>query len=90
MKDMQAHLEKLCADAAECKLISDLATDRKKQELFARLAQHLSVLASEVESAIAQAGRQSDSSRPPAQDWNAQLERDQRLRVDPAEKLPSQ
>jgi hypothetical protein len=43
MKDMQAHLEKLRADAAESKLISDLATDGKKQELFVRLAQHLSV-----------------------------------------------
>lgn len=51
MKDIQAHLEKLRADAAESKLISDLATDGKKQELFTGLAQHLSVLASEVEGA---------------------------------------
>jgi hypothetical protein len=29
MKDMQAHLEKLRADAAECALIRDLATDQK-------------------------------------------------------------
>jgi hypothetical protein len=52
MKDMQAHLEKLRADAAECTLISDLATDAKKRELFARLADHLKVLAAEVERAI--------------------------------------
>ncbi len=54
MKDMQAHLEKLRTDAAECQLISDLAADLQKRELFRRLAQHLGVLASEVERAIAQ------------------------------------
>jgi hypothetical protein len=48
MKDMQVHLEKLRTDAAECMLINDLATDIKKRELFARLAEHLKVLASEV------------------------------------------
>jgi len=37
MKDMQAHLEKLRCDAAECALISKLATDGQKKELFARL-----------------------------------------------------
>ncbi|WP_377829421.1 hypothetical protein ACFKHW_05590 [Bradyrhizobium lupini] len=51
MKDMQAQLEKLQRDAAECALIRDLATDPKKRELFARLA-HLAVLASAVEHAI--------------------------------------
>jgi hypothetical protein len=53
MKDMRAHLEKLRADAAECALIRDLATDPQKRELFTRLADHLSALASEVEAAIA-------------------------------------
>jgi uncharacterized protein YceH (UPF0502 family) len=53
MKDMHAHLEKLRADAAECALISNLATEPGKRELFARLAEHLAVLASEVERAIA-------------------------------------
>jgi hypothetical protein len=57
MQDMRVHLEKLRADAAECALIRDLATDIRKRELFARLADHLSLLASEVEAAIAaQAG----------------------------------
>ena len=51
MKDMQAQLEKLQRDAAECALIRDLATDPKKRELFTRLAEHLTVLASEVERA---------------------------------------
>jgi hypothetical protein len=53
MKDMQAHLEKLRSDAAECALISSLATNQEKKELFARLAKHLTALASEVERAIA-------------------------------------
>lgn len=53
MQDMRAHLEKLRADAAECALIRDLATDPKKRELFTRLAERLSTLAGEVEAAIA-------------------------------------
>jgi hypothetical protein len=53
MQDMKAHLEKLRADAAECALIRDLATDPDKRELFTRLADHLTALASEIEAAIA-------------------------------------
>jgi hypothetical protein len=53
MEDMTAHLEKLRIDAEDCALISKLATDMQKRELFARLADHLGVLASEVERAIA-------------------------------------
>ena len=53
MKDMEAHLEKLRADAVECALIRDLATDPQKRALFTRLAEHLATLASEVEAAIA-------------------------------------
>jgi hypothetical protein len=56
MKDLQAHLKKLRADAAECKLISDLATDDQKRELFARLAEHLSVLADEIETVLGAVG----------------------------------
>jgi urease accessory protein UreE len=52
MKEMQAHLEKLRLDAEECALTSRRATDAQKRELFARLAEHLMVLASEVERAI--------------------------------------
>jgi hypothetical protein len=52
MKDMQACLDKLRADAAECALIRDQATDAQKRELFARLAEHLGALASEVERSI--------------------------------------
>ena len=53
MRDLKVHLDKLRADAAECALIRDLATDPQKRELFTRLAEHLSVLAQEVEAAIA-------------------------------------
>jgi len=53
MQDMKVHLEKLRADAAECALIRDLATDARKRELFTRLADHLNTLATEVEAAIA-------------------------------------
>jgi hypothetical protein len=52
MQDMKAHLEKLRADAAECALIRDLATDPVKRELFERLAEHLSTLAREIEAVI--------------------------------------
>jgi hypothetical protein len=52
MRDMQVHLDKLRDNAAECALIGDLAADPPKKELFARLAQHLEVLANEVEQAI--------------------------------------
>ena len=54
MQHMVAQLEKLRTDSAECKLISDLATDPAKREMFARIAKHLSVLADEVERAIAE------------------------------------
>ncbi|BAM90776.1 conserved hypothetical protein [Bradyrhizobium oligotrophicum S58] len=49
MSELMTQPDKLRADAAECALIRDLATDRDKRELFARLAEHLSTLAVEVE-----------------------------------------
>jgi hypothetical protein len=52
MEDMKAHLEKLLTQAAECEMIRDLATDPKKRELFARLAQHHRTLAVHVQRAI--------------------------------------
>jgi hypothetical protein len=56
MKDMLVQLEKLRTQAAECAMIRDLATDRAKRELFAKLAEHFNVLAGEVERAIKKAG----------------------------------
>jgi hypothetical protein len=49
MTDTKERLEKLRSDAADCTLISERATNQAKQELFARLADHLNILASEVE-----------------------------------------
>ena len=69
MTDMQASLEKLLTDAAEAALIRDLATDRRKRELFTKLADHLAMLAAVVRRAIAtQAAEKSkaaSSERPP-------------------------
>ena len=53
MKDMQESFDKLRSDAAECSLISVLATDPQKREHYARLADHLNVLASEIARAVA-------------------------------------
>jgi hypothetical protein len=52
MQEMQAQLVKLREQAAEFDRIACHATDAAKQELFARLAEHFLVLASEVEKAI--------------------------------------
>jgi hypothetical protein len=52
MKDFQAQIEKLRKDAAECALIRDLATEKDKREMFDRLANHLTVLADQVELAL--------------------------------------
>jgi hypothetical protein len=57
MEDMQAQLVKLREQAAEFERIASRATDAAKQELFARLAAHFLVLASEVEKAIEKMAR---------------------------------
>jgi len=53
MTDLQTHLNKIRSDASECILLSSLATDGKG-EVFARTAQHLNSLASELEKTIAE------------------------------------
>ena len=55
MTDIQAHLDKIRSDAAECLLVSTLVGDGKR-EVFAKTAQHLNALASEVEKTIATNG----------------------------------
>jgi hypothetical protein len=52
MKDYQASIEKLRKDAAEAALIRDLANNGTKREMFAKLHQHLTRLADEVEKAM--------------------------------------
>jgi hypothetical protein len=51
MQDIQAHLDKIRSDAAECALLGNLVTDGKR-EVFARTAEHLNALASAVERTI--------------------------------------
>lgn len=64
MKDMQAQLEKLLVEASECALIASLATEKRKRDLFAKLAQRYGTLASEIEKAIAEAGRSQGTGHP--------------------------
>jgi hypothetical protein len=54
MTDLQAELEKLQRQIAECEMIRHLATDLRKSELFARLADELKTLAAEMEKALAE------------------------------------
>ena len=49
MKDMQARLEKVRADASEWALLSGAVPDEMTRELFARLATYLTELADEIE-----------------------------------------
>ncbi len=52
MKDYRASIEKLRNDAAEAALIRDLATDKVKRDIYARLHEHFSRLAHELEQAM--------------------------------------
>jgi hypothetical protein len=61
MDDMKRRLEKLRDDAAECAITSGLAETREKRELFARLAEHLSGLADEIEAAMTDAATRKHS-----------------------------
>jgi hypothetical protein len=55
MKDYEASLEKLRRDAAQYRLISELAIDHQKRQTFGKLAKHMTALADQVELAIAAA-----------------------------------
>ena len=56
MKDLQNHRDILLREAEECRLISHLAADAPKRELFAKLEQHHRTLAAEIQSAIGNQG----------------------------------
>jgi hypothetical protein len=49
MSDVQRVLEKLRSEVAECLVVSNVATDPEKRQLFARVAEHISGLASAVQ-----------------------------------------
>jgi BA14K-like protein len=51
MADIQTHLKKIRSDAAECLVLSSLASDGKR-EVFIRIAEHLNTLALELETSI--------------------------------------
>lgn len=53
MKDTKAWIERLRNEAEECRLISRLATNRFKQEAFARLAETTDKQIDELEQSIA-------------------------------------
>jgi len=63
MKDLKEKLEKLRINAEDCNLISKLATDRAKRELFARLSRRLLDMATEVEAVIVAETRDGTSSQ---------------------------
>ena len=52
MKDVQTHLEKLRREAAECLVLSNLATDPEKRQLFAMVAEQITGLASAVQKEV--------------------------------------
>lgn len=53
MKDYQARLERLLAEAEDCELIARLSTDRVKAAHFHKLAQQYRQMADEVREVIA-------------------------------------
>jgi hypothetical protein len=53
MNDIQTQLEKLRREAAECLVLSNLAKDPEKQQLFARVAEHITGLAAAVQNELA-------------------------------------
>jgi hypothetical protein len=53
MQDLREKLEKLLLEAEDCDLISRLATDRQKRELFKKLATDLRGMARDIEAVIA-------------------------------------
>jgi hypothetical protein len=53
MKDMQAHLEKLRANIAECERLQRAAKGKVKPDIFKRLVAHYRVLASDLASDLA-------------------------------------
>ena len=63
MKDYFASIEKFRLDAAEARLIRDLASDAAKREMYDRIYEHLSRLADEIELAMTKHPPQSDAPR---------------------------
>ena len=56
MQDFNAKREHYLAEAAECELIRDLATDPKKREIFDKLAADLRKMVVDLDAVIAAKG----------------------------------
>jgi heme oxygenase len=52
MQDLREKLEQLRADAEDCDIISEFATDQVKRETFARLAKQIRPMFTDVELVI--------------------------------------
>ena len=52
MQDLHARLEKLLADAADCEIIRNLATDHRKRTAFGRLASQYKAMAEAIREEI--------------------------------------
>jgi hypothetical protein len=61
MKDLMETLQKLRTDAEDCDLISKLAADPAKREVFAKLASQLRLAAADIERVIAAKRTASDT-----------------------------
>ena len=53
MEDLQTRMQQLTADAAECDLIANLATEKDKQEAFRNLAEQYRKMADAIRQVIA-------------------------------------
>lgn len=62
MLNMQEQLKKLRAEAADCRLMSDLSADKEKRQLFSQRADHLTALATELAQRIDESNAESDRS----------------------------
>jgi hypothetical protein len=62
MKDLKAKLEHLLAEAHDCDLIGNLATDQAKRATFRRMAQQFREMAEQLKADIAARTLESDSS----------------------------
>jgi hypothetical protein len=52
MESMEIQLERLRTEAEDCDILSHMASDAKKRELFKRLAKDLRRLAADIETVV--------------------------------------
>jgi hypothetical protein len=66
MKDLKAKLDHLLAEAHDCDLIGNLATDQAKRATFRRMAEQFREMAEQLKADIAARIKETDSGGPPA------------------------